>query len=252
MEKEILDLQTDGFEWLVQKGEIAERIRAIDWSQSPLGRPEKWPQSLRSAINICLASKIPMYVWWGPHYVNIYNDAYIPLAGKVRHPAYFGRPAREMWPEIWNTMEGFLEQIHETGEAIQHDDLEFVLERNDVEETCYFSFSFNPAYDEKGRVQGALAIVIETTARVNAEKKLAQEIKLRELAAEEVARFWNNVHCYDFAGCTSAPSGIKSIKPTYCLNSAFEGCRFVYCKKWRARVESNHRPSPSEGDTLSS
>jgi PAS domain S-box-containing protein len=183
VKKEALNFRTDEFEWLVKKGEIAERIRAFDWSQSPLGKPEDWPQSLRSAINVCLASKIPMYVWWGPDSINIYNDAYIPLAGKVRHPTFFGRPAREMWPEIWDTMEGFLDQIHRTGEAIQHDDLPFVLDRNGIEETSYFSFSFNPAYDENGRIQGAWAIVVETTARVIAEKNLAREIKLRELAA---------------------------------------------------------------------
>jgi signal transduction histidine kinase len=163
----------DPFGWLTTSGEIASLLRKMDWSQSPLGKPEKWPQSLKTAINICLCSKFPMYVWWGPENINIYNDAYIEIAGAVRHPKFLGAPAREMWPEVWDTMRSFLD-ISRTGQSLTHDGLLFLLERKGFKENCYFSFSFSPALDEKGKVQGVVATVVETTARILVEQELEQ------------------------------------------------------------------------------
>lgn len=77
-------------------------IRAHDWSTSSLGAPETWPQSLKTALSICLGSRFPMFVWWGRDLTVFYNDAYIPAAGPVKHPKYLGRQAREQWSEIWD------------------------------------------------------------------------------------------------------------------------------------------------------
>ncbi len=73
---------------------MARLVGEMDWSRTPLGAMEGWPQSLRIAVGICLSSRFPMFVWWGPDLVNIYNDAYVPILGK-RHPEALGRPARE-------------------------------------------------------------------------------------------------------------------------------------------------------------
>ena len=132
------------FSWLTPHGEIAAQLRAMDWSASPLGLPDA-AQSLRSAINACLRSRFPMYVWWGPQSINIYNDAYTAIAGPLRHPQLFGRPAREMWPEIWETMGGFLDDVRRTGKPVYHEDLLFKLERNGGIEDAYFTFSFTGA-----------------------------------------------------------------------------------------------------------
>src|SRR4051794_31271419 len=80
------------------RGEMAERVRAFDWARTPLGPPQQWPQSLRVAVGICLNSRFPMFVWWGPQLINIYNDSYIPMLGK-RHPAALGRAAQPAWAE---------------------------------------------------------------------------------------------------------------------------------------------------------
>src|SRR4051794_41056153 len=82
-------------------GENGALIRSLDWSRSPLGRPPGWPQSLKTALSICLGSKFPMGIWWGKDFTVFYNDAYIPIAGR-KHPMFLGRPAQEMWPEIWD------------------------------------------------------------------------------------------------------------------------------------------------------
>ncbi|HTL11912.1 MAG TPA: hypothetical protein VL588_05465, partial [Bdellovibrionota bacterium] len=77
-------------------------MRTIDWSKTPVGPFETWPQSLRTALSICLGTKFPMFVWWGKDLTVFYNDAYIPFAGPIKHPKFFGRPAREQWSEIWD------------------------------------------------------------------------------------------------------------------------------------------------------
>ena len=83
---------------LVVGGEMAERIRVHDWAATPLGPMEAWPQSLRTAVDIMLASPNPVSIVWGPERVQLYNDAYVPIAAE-RHPAALGRRAAENWSE---------------------------------------------------------------------------------------------------------------------------------------------------------
>ncbi len=175
------------FEWLVHRCEMADRIRAYDWTSTPIGHPNTWPQSLRFALNLCLASKHPMYVWWGPSFINFYNDAYIALAGSLKHPRFFGRPAREMWPEVWESMlVPFIHQVRETGEAVWRENLEMPLERKGVVESGYFTFSFSPIFDENGQFQGVICPCHETTTTVFAERELLATV--RDLRAEQDLR----------------------------------------------------------------
>ena len=80
--------------------EMGERVRAFDWAQTPAGPIEQWPVSLKTAVRIMLNSRYPMFVWWGRELINFYNDGYIPMLGK-RHPEALGRPAAEVWADVW-------------------------------------------------------------------------------------------------------------------------------------------------------
>lgn len=82
-------------------GEMGALMRAHDWSGSPLGPPEQWPQPLRTVVRLMLNTGHPMYIWWGPELACLYNDAYRESIGPERHPGSLGRPAREVWDEIW-------------------------------------------------------------------------------------------------------------------------------------------------------
>lgn len=75
-------------------GEAGARLRAVDWSRSPLGRPERWPDNLKTAIGLLLSSCTQICLFWGADLVTFYNDAYSPLIGN-RHPAALGRPTAE-------------------------------------------------------------------------------------------------------------------------------------------------------------
>jgi signal transduction histidine kinase len=166
-------------------------MRAKDWSQTALGPVEHWPESLRSAISICLGSRFPIVLYWGPSLVVLYNDAYAEILGK-KHPWALGRLCREVWAEIWGVIAPMLEGVITTGEATWSEDQLLLLERRGYPEECYFSFSFSPVRGLSGAVDGIFTAVIENTRRVLGERRLRTLRDLGALAeaksAEEACR----------------------------------------------------------------
>ncbi|HET7209414.1 MAG TPA: PAS domain S-box protein [Terriglobales bacterium] len=163
-------------------GEMAERMRNLDWSQTPLGPMEKWPQSLKTSISICLASRFPIVMYWGPEYVVLYNDAYSTILGS-KHPWALGQRCCDCWTEIWDTIGPMLDGVVQSAQATWSDDLLLMLHRHGYPEECYFSFSFSPIRIETGAVGGVFTAVIETTEKVIGERRLRT---LRDLAARAV------------------------------------------------------------------
>ena len=157
-------------------------MRAKDWSRTPLGPVENWPQSLRTSVSICLDSRFPIVMYWGPEYVVLYNDAYSAILGS-KHPWALGQPCRDCWAEIWDTIAPMLDGVVQTGVATWSNDLLLPLNRYGYAEECYFSFSFSPVRVEAGVVGGVFTAVIETTENVIGERRLRT---LRDLAARAV------------------------------------------------------------------
>ena len=161
--------------------ELATRMRALDWSQTPLGAVETWPQSLCTSVNICLQSRFPMLIWWGRELVMLYNDGYSPMLGSSKHPQALGQRGRKCWSEIWQEIGPMLEGVLTQGEATWSDDALLLLDRNGYLEECYFTFSQSPILDETGSVGGIFTAVTETTERVLGERRLTT---LSELASQ--------------------------------------------------------------------
>ena len=138
-----------GSDFLSSGGELGALIRAYDWSKTALGPIERWPQSLRTSVSICLASKFPIVLYWGPDYIVLYNDAYSSVLGS-KHPWALGKKCSECWAEIWATIGPMLDGVVATGEATWSNDLLLQLERFGYAEECYFSFSFSPVRTESG------------------------------------------------------------------------------------------------------
>ncbi len=153
-------------------GEMGRLMRSLDWAATPIGPVEGWPQSLRTAVRICLTTRFPMLICWGPELIMLYNDAYRPILGATKHPRAMGQPGRECWPEIWGVIGPMLEGVLGTGAATRSDDQLLLLDRNGYLEECYFTFSYSPIPDEAGEVGGVLCAVIETTGRVLGERRL--------------------------------------------------------------------------------
>lgn len=168
--------------FIAGSGEMRDHIRSHDWSNSSLGPLEFWPQSLKTALSICLGSKFPMFVWWGKDLIVFYNDAYIPLAGPAKHPHFLGRPAREQWAEIWSELSPLTDHVFETGTATWAENMPLFMTRNGYLEETYFTFSYSPVRDETGAVGGIINPCQETTERVLADRRLKA---LRELGTIE-------------------------------------------------------------------
>ena len=96
--------------FLAADGEMGALTRAFDWSKTPLGSPETWPQSLRVTVRLVLTSRHPMFIWWGPELIQFYNDAYRETMGPERHPSALGARGRDCWAEIWDNRSRHLRQ----------------------------------------------------------------------------------------------------------------------------------------------
>ncbi|HEV7301698.1 MAG TPA: PAS domain-containing protein [Tepidisphaeraceae bacterium] len=163
--------------------EMAARVHAFDWATTPLGPMNHWPQSLRTAVSICLNSRFPMFVWWGPDLVNIYNDAYAPILGK-RHPAALGRPARQTWHEIWSTVGPQAEAVMLRGESTWNERVRLDMERQGFLEETYFTWSYSPIHDESNRIGGLFCACTEETQRVMVERERDRMAEQRRQADE--------------------------------------------------------------------
>ncbi|WP_433242851.1 SpoIIE family protein phosphatase [Streptosporangium sp. CA-135522] len=152
-------------------GEMGERIRAHDWAATPLGPMDRWPAPLGNAVDIMLSSGMQITLFWGPEYIPLYNDSYIPTIG-AKHPAALGRPAVENWLETWDVLRPLLDRVRETGRPFWAWDHPFLLVRHGFLEQTYFDVSYSPVRLADGTVGGVLCLVSETTGRVLGERRL--------------------------------------------------------------------------------
>ncbi|MDR7273380.1 SpoIIE family protein phosphatase [Catenuloplanes atrovinosus] len=152
-------------------GEMGARLRDLDWAATPLGPPARWPAVLRAAVAMMLASRAQIIIFWGPDYVALYNDAYVPAMGD-KHPAFLARPGREMWSEAWDVIGGLFDGVVASGESYWAPDHRFMLERHGYLEETYFDISYDPLRLPDGTVGGVYCIVTDTTARVLSERRV--------------------------------------------------------------------------------
>jgi PAS domain S-box-containing protein len=163
-------------------GEMGARIRAFDWESSPLGPISSWSQSLKSTVELMMASQLAMNLVWGSERIQFYNDANRAFMG-TKHPSALGRPGREDWGEVWEAAEAIHRRVF-AGETITLEDHPWTLLRNGCQEETFFTAYFMPIRDETGTVAGNLVIGFETTAAVKekAERGRAEQ-ELRESEA---------------------------------------------------------------------
>src|SRR6185436_14039976 len=114
--------------------EMAQRMRQLDWSTTPFGPVEQWPQSLRTSVGTCLDCAFPIVLWWGPELAILYNDEYRPMLGPGKHPAALGQRGAHVWAEIWDVIEPMLSQVYERAEATRSRDLLLHIDRGYLEE----------------------------------------------------------------------------------------------------------------------
>src|SRR5262249_39570005 len=106
----------DWVDSLVGEGEMGARIRAFDWSRTPLGPIEAWPASLRGVVSLCLRSRFQLAIYWGPELILLYNDAERDVLGAM-HPGVLGRPAAEILAGNWDVLGPMMHGVLEGREA---------------------------------------------------------------------------------------------------------------------------------------
>ncbi|WP_310571198.1 ATP-binding protein [Gemmatimonas sp.] len=168
----------DPIAFLAGGGAMGGLIRSMEWATTPLGPIDSWPQSLRTTVNICLASDLPICVIWGPGLVQLYNDGYRVICGG-KHPRSMGQNFPECWKEAWPVI-GDAHDLALTGDTAFLETQRIFLERHGFLEECFFTFSFSPIREEAGLVGGLFHPVIEMTTKMLGERRTRA---LRDLAA---------------------------------------------------------------------
>ncbi len=164
-------------------GEMGERIRNFDWSRTPIGPIERWPQSLVTSVRIMLASRQPIWIGWGPEFIYLYNDPYQAIIGG-RHPSALGKPTREVWPEIWDVIGPMLQHATRGTEGTYVEEQLLIMQRHVFSEETYYTYSYTPIPDESGN-RGIICANTDDTQRVIGRRQISL---LQELATSAGAR----------------------------------------------------------------
>jgi hypothetical protein len=164
-------------DFLAGGGEMGALTRAYDWSATPLGEPETWPQSLRTALRILLNTNHPMFIWWGEELIQFYNDAYRQTMGPERHPSALGQGGRECWAEIWHIIGPQIEQVMSGGGATWHENQLVPVTRHGKLEQVYWTYGYSPI-DEDDGIGGVLVVCRDVT------RDYLGSLALREREAE--------------------------------------------------------------------
>jgi signal transduction histidine kinase/DNA-binding response OmpR family regulator len=166
--------------WPSCEGDMAARVRALDWAATPLGPIDQWPDRLRSHVDIVLRIPAPAALIWGDAGTMLYNDGYALVCGS-RHPRILGSSLHDAWPEAWD-FNGAMFARCRRGESQVYKEAHFVLERGGEMRDAWFDLYYTPVLGAGGQVDGVLATVIETTQQLQAEQvRAAHERELRRL-----------------------------------------------------------------------
>jgi PAS domain S-box-containing protein len=165
-------------------GETGEMVRRFDWGRTSLGPIDGWSREMRATVSNVVNSPVPKVLMWGPDHIMIYNDAYSVIAGG-NHPRALGGTTAAVWPEIWDWNRAILERGF-AGETVDYRDQPMTLLRGGAAEELFFDLFYTPVYEAEGHVGGVLCTVIDNTARLLLERRLAGQA---EALASANARF---------------------------------------------------------------
>jgi PAS domain S-box-containing protein len=157
---------------IIGHGEMAELIRNFAWDKTPVGPVETWSDTLLTTVNLLLASRHPMFLWWGPDLIQFYNDGYRPSIRADKHPSAVGQRGADCWPEIWTIIGPQIEAVMTQGASTWNINQLVPINRNGQLEEVFWTYSYSAVRDKSGKVCGTLVVCSETTEQVLSERRL--------------------------------------------------------------------------------
>lgn len=152
---------------------MGDLIYKHNWAATPLGPLHAWPDNLKTLTGIMLNSPAPMYIYWGPELISLYNDAFLPILSNTdKHPRMLGKPAKEFWAEAWHLIAPALTKLMATGEPFKADDVFIPIVRNGVLSNAHWSYTYSPAFNNNGTADGILMTLTETTDLIQSRRQL--------------------------------------------------------------------------------
>lgn len=151
---------------ILRSSEATNCLVNTDWAATPLGPVDAWSPTLRIAVQLCLNSRFPVTLAWGSDLTLIYNDGYIPIMGRNKHPAAFGQPVLHIYAEIEDFLRPLTVSVMDHGETIWQEDRLIAIARHDGPQEGYYTFCYSPVRDPNGRIQGTISIATDTTDHV--------------------------------------------------------------------------------------
>jgi PAS domain S-box-containing protein len=220
--------------FLAGGGETGALIRAYPWSETVLGVPAQWPDSLKTAIRIMLTSRQPIWIGWGKDLIFFYNDAYRSIVGG-KHPVALGQPTATVWHEIWDEIAPMLATAMSGEEGTYVEEQLLIMERNGYPEETYYTFSYSPIPDGHAGAGGIICANSEDTRRVIGERQLtllrnvatriANSHSWQDVAARAMEAIGGNPRDIPFACLFAVPQtgnvgeliGTAGIEPAHAL-----------------------------------
>lgn len=194
-------------EFLSGGGEMGQRMRDFDWSQTALGPVHTWPQSLRTCVRIMLTSRQPIWIGWGKEWIKLYNDPYKAIVGG-KHPWALGAPANVVWREIWDHIDPLYNSVMNNDEGTYEESQLLIMERNGYPEETYYTFSYTPIPGDNGGTAGMICANTDDTDRIISQrqlktltrlgKNLANSLSNEEVISKTIESLVENKHDFTY------------------------------------------------------
>jgi signal transduction histidine kinase/CheY-like chemotaxis protein len=217
-------------------GEMGALMRAFDWTATPLGSPETWSPTLQTMTRMLLGNSFPMLLWWGPDFIQLYNDAYIPVLGEKHPGRALGQPFHECWAEVYGVLGPLADGPYQGGPATWIEDIPVELNRYSYKEEAHFTISYSPVPDPSvvSGIGGVLAIVHEISAKVVGDRRT---LALRDLASRAVAASTAEEACVEAARTLAADCKDVPFALVYLLDEAGEVAHLAGAAETEGRAD---------------
>lgn len=163
-------------------------FHSFDWASTELGPMSLWSLDLRRIVNQLMTDPRPAAMYWGKNLTMMYNEAYMPIAGK-KHPWMMGKTLAEGWSEIYDVF--IVNFKGATGEATTSESASFYVERNGYLEEIYATWAVIPVVGEHG-YSAYYNPVFETTRQHLADRRMSTLLWLGQCisTAKDTKDYW--------------------------------------------------------------